>query len=184
MLFDFFWKSCIHKESMNMIEFTTISYDFFTYLLFYSSKLLKTAIGPILLSIFVNFLDFYAYRRKFHRLKSRTSQNILIICIVFSCFIDDQKLTGSLWVCSCLARSDELENFLVQLNSWAYLQLNGLSPVWDLMWIFRFSDLANARLQFSCCNVKELSSRQEWWRQTTSSSLCNVVKESRILGVF
>ena len=163
MLFDFFWKSCIHKESMNMIEFTTISYDFFTYLLFYSSKLLKTAIGPILLSIFVNFLDFYAYRRKFHRLKSRTSQNILIICIVFSCFIDDQKLTGSLWVCSCLARSDELENFLVQLNSWAYLQLNGLSPVWDLMWIFRFSDLANARLQFSCCNVKELSSNSEYW---------------------
>ena len=55
-----------------------------TFLLFYSSKLLKTAIGPILLSIFVNFLDFYAYRRKFHRLKLRTSQNILIICIVFS----------------------------------------------------------------------------------------------------
>ena len=84
MLFAFFWKPCTHKESMNMIEFTTISYDFFTYLLFYSSKLLKTAIGPILLSIFVNFLDFYAYRRKFHRLKSRTSQNILILCIVFS----------------------------------------------------------------------------------------------------
>jgi hypothetical protein len=35
------------------------------------------------------------------------------------------SLTGSLCVCSCLARSDELENFLVQLNSAANLQLNG-----------------------------------------------------------
>ena len=65
-----------------------------------------------------------------------------------------QRLTGSLWVCSCFALSDELENFFVQLNSWAYLQLNGLSPVWDLMWIFRFSERAKARLQFSCCKMK------------------------------
>ena len=36
------------------------------------------------------------------------------------------QLTGSLWVCSCLARSLELENALLQL--W-YLQGKGFSPV-------------------------------------------------------
>ena len=81
MLFAFFWKPCTHKESMNMIEFTTISYDFFTYLLFYSAKNRNRTDTVV---IFVNFLDFYAYRRKFYRLKLRTSQNILILCIVFS----------------------------------------------------------------------------------------------------
>ena len=62
------------------------------------------------------------------------------------------ELTGSLCVCSCLARSDELENFLLQLNSTANLQLNGFCPVWDRTWIFRFSDRANARWQFSNWN--------------------------------
>lgn len=64
-----------------------------------------------------------------------------------------RRLTGSLCVCSCLALSEELENFLEQLNSMAYLQLNGLRPVWDRTWILRFSDLANALLHPSNCST-------------------------------
>ena len=39
--------------------------------------------------------------------------------------IKKSRATGSLWVCSCLALSEELENFLVH----RYLHWNGFSPV-------------------------------------------------------
>ena len=82
---------------------------------------------------------------------SITKRYASLIFTDFASFFDDFILTGSLWVCSCLARSEEFENFLVQLNSWAYLQLKGFSPLCDLMWILRFSDRAKARLHPSCC---------------------------------
>lgn len=50
---------------------------------------------------------------------------------------------GSLCVCSCLALSDELENFLLHWN----LQWKGFSPVWDRLWIFKFSSRAKLRWQ-------------------------------------
>ena len=63
-----------------------------------------------------------------------------------------KKITGSLWVCSCFALSEEFENFLLHPNSSANLQLKGFWPVWLRTWIFRFSDRAKERLQFSNWN--------------------------------
>ena len=50
-------------------------------------------------------------------------------------------ITGSLCVCSCFARSEELENFFVHPKSWLTenLQANGFSPVWLLnKWLIKF----------------------------------------------
>ena len=52
-------------------------------------------------------------------------------------------LTVSWCVLWCLALSDEFENAFGQPRCW---QRYGFSPVWDRMWIFKFSSLENALL--------------------------------------
>jgi hypothetical protein len=54
---------------------------------------------------------------------------------------DTGLLTVSTCVRWCLARSELLLNAFVQPEYW---QEYGLSPVWDLWWIFKFSSLENA----------------------------------------
>ena len=54
---------------------------------------------------------------------------------------EQDALTVSRWVLWCLALSEELLNALVHPGCW---QTYGFSPVWDLRWILRFSNLEKA----------------------------------------
>jgi hypothetical protein len=63
-------------------------------------------------------------------------------------------LTALKCVLWCLALSEELENAFLQ---WGAGHVYGLSPVWDLMWIFKFSRRENAFPQPGCWKNRKVN---------------------------